>query len=92
MFTPIRSNATRFAIATVLTLATATGALAASRSEINAAQAAREAAALRNQAAWGAYAAAPAPVLGGSVYAPQPYAAQDDGQYLDQAKGHIEGN
>ncbi|NVO17659.1 MAG: hypothetical protein HXX10_26850 [Rhodoplanes sp.] len=88
MSTIIRSNTTRFAIATVLTLATATGALAASRGEN--AQAAREAAALRNQAAYGAYAAAPAPVLGGSVYAPQTYSVQADGQYLDQAKGHID--
>lgn len=87
MSTIIRSNATRFAIATVLTLATATGALAASRSEINAAQAAREAAALRTQ---GAYATAHAPVFGGYVAAPQPYAAQNDAEWLDQAKGHID--
>jgi hypothetical protein len=90
MRTPIRSNATRFAIATMLTLATATGAFAASRSEISAAQAAREAAAQRTQAAYGAYAAAPAPVFGGSDYAPQPYASQTGVDFRDQAKGNID--
>jgi hypothetical protein len=85
MSTIIRSNASRFAIASVLTLATATGAFAASRGHNT--QAAREAAALRNQATYGAYASAP--VYGSSGYAQAP-AAEPQSEYLDQAKGHID--
>ncbi|RAI45162.1 hypothetical protein [Rhodoplanes roseus] len=93
--TPIRSNATRFALAAVLTLATATGAFAASRSEINAAQAAREAAAQRTQAAWGAYAYQPStPSFGAYGDAPQGYGygytSLSSPDRHDQAKGDID--
>lgn len=103
MSTRFRSTTARAALVAAVTLATVTGAFAAPRGA-GAHHHARDAA-RHDHAGYGAYAASPAPVFGGGVYAPtgpglyapampygaSPYASSDSDR-LDPAKGHIQGN